>query len=174
MLNFNKAFDRNGVIYTLSAKNQNFSLAAKRSSDAHGHAMDIFNHSTGTHSGTENKEHSWWQIDLGEDVLVFPNHYALRHGSQNGLAAISNWKLEGSRDGNNWKVLREHKNERGWCKKRQAVYPFYTGSWAIEGPIDAVRYLRIYQTGKNSAGDYALYLSGIEVYGVLLHMCEGD
>ncbi|XP_031560354.1 putative protein tag-278 [Actinia tenebrosa] len=170
VLNFKNAFDRNGVIFTLRGGNKSFRpFDAKRSSDGEGDAMDIFN-TEGTHSCTEDKEHSWWQIDLGEKFLVFPNHYSLRHGNQNGLAAIINWKLEGSRDGNNWQVLKEHKNERGWYKSRVAGNPFTTGSWPIEGPIHAVPYLRIYQTGKNSVCDYTLYLSGIEVHGVLLYM----
>jgi hypothetical protein len=99
--------------------------------------------------------------------MLFANHYTLRHGSDNGLSVIRNWNLEGSRNGTNWKILSKHvKDDRGF----KGVFPYYTCSWVVEGQIEAMRYFRIHQTGKNSSGRYALCLSGFEVYGILLFM----
>jgi len=148
------------------ASNDNGRILVSRSSCHHGHPIDILDPRKGTLSCTCDIEDSWWSVDIGEEYALFVTHYTIRHGRDNGLSIIRNWNLEGSRDGRNWKVLRKHENDRGL----KGVYPFYTGTWTVEGNIQAMRYFRIHQTGKNSSGRYALYLSGFEIYGVLLNM----
>ncbi|EDO42181.1 predicted protein, partial [Nematostella vectensis] len=86
---------------------------------------------------------SWWCVDLGEHYTFFPTVYTLRHGRDNGLSIIRNWKLEGSRDGHRWTVLKVHENDRGM----KGAYPFYTGTWSIDGQVSAMRYFRVFQTG---------------------------
>lgn len=177
VFNFKKEFDRNGVIYTLGtnfnttpftnpASNNNCSIIVTRSSQGHGHPLDLLDLRKGTLSCTKDEESSWWRIDLGEDYTLFVTHYSLRHGRDNGLSVIRNWNLEGSRDGRNWKILRRHENDR----TLKDPFPYFTGTWAVEGKIEAMRFFRIRQTGKNSSGRYALCLSGFEIYGVLLFM----
>ncbi|KAK3752395.1 hypothetical protein QZH41_008595 [Actinostola sp. cb2023] len=177
VFNYKKDFDRNGIIYTMGtnfnttqfvnpASNDNGRILVSRSSCHHGHPIDILDPRKGTLSCTCDIEDSWWSVDIGEEYALFVTHYTIRHGRDNGLSIIRNWNLEGSRDGRNWKVLRKHENDRGL----KGVYPFYTGTWTVEGNIQAMRYFRIHQTGKNSSGRYALYLSGFEIYGVLLNM----
>lgn len=137
-----------------------------RSSHDQGHAIDLLEIRKGSLSCTKDEERSWWCVDLGRDYALFLTHYTLRHGRDNGLSVIRHWRLEGSLDGRSWRTLKNHENDRGL----KGSYPFYTGTWSIDGQIAAMRYFRIFQTGKNSSGRHGLYLSGLELYGVLLEL----
>ena len=100
-------------------------LLATRSSEGPGKASDIFDHQKGTISGTEEKEGSWWSIDLGPSFRL---------------------------------------------AKFTAPPPFYTGTWSVGGEVGAFRYFQIFQTGRNSSHKYGIYLSGIELFGMLLYI----
>lgn len=180
VLNYRKDFDRHGVIYALGT---NFGttpwvnpgsnsasptrIIATRSSDEQGVANDLLdNRRGGTLSGTKDEDKSWWCVDLSEKYALFLTHYTLRHGRDNGMSIIRNWRLEGSLDGRSWKVLKKHENDRGL----KEPFPYYTATWSVDGDLGAFRYFRIFQTGKNSSGRFSIFLSGIELYGVLIEL----
>ena len=156
-----------GVICFLK-KDASAKLRASRSSDGPGEASDILNHKKGAISGTAERENSWWSIDLGINHRLIITHYSLRQGKRHGESALTDWQLEGSHDGKNWKELKSIY----YGKDSQFFAPplFYTGTWSVGGEIPAFRFFRIFQTGRNSSGKYGLYLSGIELYGVLLNI----
>jgi len=180
VLNYRKDFDRHGVIYALGtnfgttswvnpASNSASStrIIATRSSDEQGVANDLLdNRRGGTLSGTKDEDRSWWCVDLSERYALFLTHYTLRHGRDNGMSIIRNWRLEGSLDGRTWKVLKKHENDRGL----KEPFPYYTATWSVDGDLGAFRYFRIFQTGKNSSGRFSIFLSGIELYGVLIEL----
>lgn len=180
VLNYRKDFDRHGVIYALGT---NFGttpwvnpgsnsasptrIIATRSSDEQGVANDLLdNRRGGTLSGTKDEDKSWWCVDLSEKYALFLTHYTLRHGRDNGMSIVRNWRLEGSLDGRSWKVLKKHENDRGL----KEPFPYYTATWSVDGDLGAFRYFRIFQTGKNSSGRFSIFLSGIELYGVLIEL----
>ena len=80
------------------------------------------------------------------------------------MSIIRNWRLEGSLDGLIWKTLKKHDNDRGL----KDPFPYYTATWPVDGELGAFRYFRIFQTGKNSSGRFSIFLSGIELYGILI------
>ena len=93
-------------------------------------------------------------------------HYSLRQGQKYGESALTDWQLEGSYNGKNWEKLKTIYN---WKDPQFAApAPFYTGTWSVGGEVPAFRFFRIFQTGRNSSSKYGIYLSGIELYGVLL------
>ena len=92
----------------------------------------------------------------------------MRQGKRHGESALTDWQLEGSHDGKNWEKLKTIYD--GKDPQFAASPPFYTGTWSVRGEIPAFRFFRIFQTGRNSSGKYGLYLSGIELYGVLLNI----
>ncbi|XP_022785945.1 coiled-coil domain-containing protein 150-like [Stylophora pistillata] len=143
---------------------------ASRSSDGHGEASDVLNHKTGVISGTEERENSWWSIDLGSSHLLVITHYALRHGKREKESVLTQWQLKGSNDGKDWETI-ETIHDRN---DPQFIAPtlFCTGKWSVKGEIGPFRFFRIFQTGVNSSGKYGIHLSGIELYGVLLNICE--
>ena len=79
---------------------------------------------------------------------------------------LLNWRLEGSLDGEGWKTLRRHDSDRGLKGNDR----YQTSTWAVDGNSSAFRYFRIFQTEKNSSGNFGIFLSGIELYGVLIEM----
>lgn len=172
-----KEFDKAGVIYALGSKFGKFPwenpgkatpkrIIAKRSSTENGRANDVLeNEYSGGESGTKNKENSWWCVDLTEKYSLYLTHYSLRHGRQDGMYLLCNWRLEGSLDGKIWETLKEHENDT--LLKRTP----HQATWAVDGKFtSAFRYFRIYQTGQNTSKSFNLFLSGIELYGVLIEV----
>ncbi|XP_067020537.1 GRIP1-associated protein 1-like isoform X2 [Acropora muricata] len=166
-------FDTRGVVYDLVTNSRKTShvnpsssqIVASRSSDGEGKAEDILKNQVkrGTISGTEEKKGSWWRVDLTEKYALYLTHYTLRHGRNRSISVLVNWRLEGSINGRKWITLKNHKND---CKLKERPYCTYT--WTIDGNINAFRYFRILQTGKNSSEKFGVFLSGIELYGVLI------
>ena len=169
-------FDKNGVVYALAT---NFGrtkalrttiMAATRSSNEEGDATDILENclARGIVSGTsKDEEQSWWCVDLTEKYALYLTHYSLRHGCDKRQLFLRNWRLEGSLDGHCWRILSRHKNDRGLKGK-----PYCTCTWRIHGKSHAFRFFRIFQTGKNSSGKFGIFLSGIELYGVLIEQLD--
>ena len=143
-------------------------LLSSRSSEGPGKASDIFDHKKGTISGTEEKEGSWWSIDLGPSFRLAITHYSLRQGQRDGASALTLWQLEGSNDEINWKELETIHNKND--VQFTAPPPFYTGTWSVGGEVGAFRHFRIFQTGRNSCHKYGIYLSGIELFGMLVYI----
>ena len=84
-------------------------------------------------------------------------------------SVLRNWRLEGSVDECKWTVLKNHKNDHG-LEERKSYGTYCTCTWAIDGELNAFRYFRIFQTGKHSSGRFGIFLSGIELYGVLVEI----
>lgn len=158
------AFLQFGVIRTL--KSENHSVVATRSSNGPGKANDILDHRKCSTSGTGEREGSWWSVDLGENMLLFVTHCALRHGKEEGDSILQHWELQGSIDGIKYKTLAKENKPDGPPPFRDP-HPYYTGMWSVKGEVKAFRFFRILQTGRNSSSKYGIYLSGVELYGVL-------
>lgn len=178
VFNYKKDFDRCGVIYAMgmnfganrrwvnpSKSGVSTRVSASRSSDEVGSATDLLErcHKQGKISGTKNVKESWWCVALSEKYSLYLTHYTLRHGLGNGGSFLRNWQLEGSFDGSTWEVLKKHHNDSKLCEPSS-----YTATWPIEGEVGAYRFFRVFQKGKNSSNEYGIYLSGIELYGVLM------
>ena len=171
-------FDKNGVVYALANKlggtnSSRTRIIATRSSDERGTARLILENQLqrGVVSATKAKENSWWCVDLTENYVLYLTHYTLRHGQEQRWSFLHNWRLEGSVDGCKWTVLKNHNNDRGLAEdKSHSTY--CTCTWAIDGNFNAFRYFRIFQTGKNTASTFGIFLSGIELYGVLVEICS--
>ncbi|XP_044179726.1 E3 ubiquitin-protein ligase Ufd4-like [Acropora millepora] len=171
---YKEDFDKRGVVYHLATIYRKTSqvnpsstqIVATRSSDREGHAEDLLKDQvkSGSVSGTKDKEGSSWCVDLTEKYVLFLTHYTLRHGRERSISVLVNWRLEGSLDGRKWTTLKNHEDDHGLKKDR----PYGTCTWAIDGDSNAFRYFKIFQTGRNSSGRFGIFLSGIELYGVLI------
>ena len=162
-------FDHFGVIRTLKAEKPKHKAVAKRSSEGPGKAEDVLNHRMCTNSGTGEQEGSWWSVDLGNKYLLFITHCALRHGRVDGKAVLQNWELQGSVDGISYENIAKENIPNGPTPFKEPE-PYYIGYWSVIGNVKAFRFFRILQTGLNSSKKYGIYLSGIELYGVLLKL----
>ena len=169
-------FDKHGVVYALANKfggicSSRTRIIATRSSDGRGTAKIVLeNHlQEGIVSATKAKKNSWWCVDLTENYSLYLTHYSVRHGQEQRGSVLRNWRLEGSVDGSKWIALKNHKNDHG-LGELKSCSTYCTCTWAIHGELNAFRYFRIFQTGVNSSGRFGIFLSGIELYGVLVEI----
>jgi hypothetical protein len=114
-----------------------------------------------TRNFTKDEPMQWMSIDLGEERLLVPDHYCLRHGRGTSMFRLRNWRLEGSNDGTSWVSLKEHVNDHSL-----PVQAYGVAEWPLDGQ-EAYRYFRVLQTGLNSHGSHRMYCAGLELYGAL-------
>lgn len=178
VFHYKSDFDKYGVFYWMGSNfrtiawehpsnnsDQAKRVIASRSSDKEGSARDLLDHEhiKKKRSCTEAEKESWWRVELSKKYSLYLTHYTLRHGRDNGDSFLRNWQLEGSLDGSTWKVLKKHNNDNSLRKPSS-----YTATWSVEEETGAFRFFQIVQTGKNSSKDFGIYLTGMELYGVLL------
>lgn len=153
-------------------------LSVARSSDAKGSAADaagiVFTNSCTKSSPSiddDGQPSNWYIFDF-KGLLLLPTHYTLRHGWKPGKFCLLNWKLEGSATGKkgSWLALCQHTDDHSL-----AASPANSNTWVLtHGPQNYpwVRFLRVAMTGPNGHGSYTMCLSGFEVYGVCVHICQ--
>ena len=93
-------------------------------------------------------------------VRVKPTGYGLKHYACDGHA-IRHWRFEGSLDGENWDLLREHKNDTALKNKGDEHV------WSIPDVSKVYSHFRILSTGINSSSCHNICIGGIELYGEL-------
>lgn len=175
-------FDENGIIYFIGTNGKTspewvnpgqYGLIAVTSSDGrnlpYGRLEDILSRdNSALNCHTNDDKRSWFAIDLG--LFVIPSCYTLRHARGYGRSALRNWLFQMSRDGINWTTLYTHTDDTSLND------PGSTSSWPIEVPSDEYqgwRHVRIQQCGKNASGQtHYLSLSGFEIYGQVVSVCE--
>jgi hypothetical protein len=110
---------------------------------------------------TENVQESWVIIKI-IDYRIIPSAYTLR-SDQHTSYKLRTWELQGSLDGENWKLIKRHDNDLKIDSPSMS-----TSSWEIKDCTEAYSCFRIIQKGNNSTGNHHLMLSGFEVYGTLI------
>ncbi|KAJ4459429.1 hypothetical protein PAPYR_4474 [Paratrimastix pyriformis] len=145
-------------------------VTATRSSDWNGTASDALGRQPCDSSTSSQPMPPWWQVDLGAGRLFTPTRYTLRHTNHppNVEFRLQSWRLEGSAndaDGS-WRTLDEHTNEPNAIPARADAMT--TFAVAPERAFPARRF-RVLMTGPSPNGNYYLMLSGLEMYGSLLH-----
>lgn len=90
---------------------------------------------------------------------VMPYSYSLNHGSSNGESFIRSWNLEGSNDGKEWTILKEHKHDFSLNSNQLSF------TWNV--PMNGLFFtkFRIFQNGKNSSGNHQILLNQFELHG---------
>jgi E3 ubiquitin-protein ligase HECTD1 len=174
-------FDKNGLVYWIGTNGLNaeewtnpstcniFDLNTIDGKNlSTGKLDDILNHETVANCHTSDDSFAWIVIDLG--VFIIPTHYTLRHSKGFNQSAPRNWSLMMSKNGEDWDLLYDHKNDR------KLNEPGSVASWVIsdfeessELLVDEKlgwRFVRLQQNGKNSSDEhYHLSISGFEIYG---------
>merc|ERR1712228_717481 len=54
--------------------------------------------------------HPWFVVDFGDKMSVRPTHYSLEHAASH-FGLMRGWNFEGSQDGENWVILKQHLND---------------------------------------------------------------
>jgi hypothetical protein len=108
---------------------------------------------------TKNEPNSWICYDF-KNMHIKPTHYSLRSPRNCNSYHLRCWGLEGSQDGKSWVELDRRENN-ATLKSQDAIATF-----SISESIE-VRMLRLHQLNKNSNGFKALFVSAIEIFGVV-------
>ncbi|CAO1338887.1 unnamed protein product [Diamesa serratosioi] len=174
-------FDENGIFYFIGTNGKTtdwanpaqFGLVLVTSSEGkhlpYGKLEDILSReSVSVNCHTKDNKKAWFAIDLG--LFIIPTGYTLRHARGYGRSALRNWLFQMSKDGLNWITLLTHTDDKGLTE------PGSTCTWPIESfseDTQGFRHIRIQQNGKNSSGQtHYLSLSGVEVYGKVISVCD--
>uniref|UniRef100_A0A1A9V2A8 E3 ubiquitin-protein ligase n=1 Tax=Glossina austeni TaxID=7395 RepID=A0A1A9V2A8_GLOAU len=174
-------FDEEGLIYYIGSNGKTcewvnpaqYGLVQVTSSEGktlpYGKLEDILSRdSISVNCHTKDNKKAWFAIDLG--VYIIPNAYTLRHARGYGRSALRNWMLQGSKDGVNWITLVTHTDDKS------LVEPGSTSTWPIVCAPDenqGFRHVRVQQNGRNASGQtHYLSLSGLEIYGRVVSVCE--
>ncbi|XP_044733919.1 E3 ubiquitin-protein ligase HECTD1 isoform X2 [Chrysoperla carnea] len=175
-------FDENGLIYFIGTNGKTspewvnpgqYGLVMITSSEGrnlpYGRLEDILSRDmSALNCHTNDDKRAWFAIDLG--MYIIPTCYTLRHARGYGRSALRNWLFQMSRDSINWTTLYTHTDDITLNE------PGSTGTWPIDIPADEKqgwRHVRIQQYGKNASGQtHYLSLSGFEIYGQVVSVCE--
>ncbi|XP_055917431.1 E3 ubiquitin-protein ligase Ufd4 isoform X1 [Eupeodes corollae] len=174
-------FDEEGLIYFIGSNGKTtewvnpaqYGLVQVTSSEGknlpYGKLEDILSRdSVSVNCHTKDNKKAWFAIDLG--LYLVPNAYTLRHARGYGRSALRNWMLQGSKDGVSWVTLVTHSDDKS------LVEPGSTSTWPIVCSPDenqGFRHIRVQQNGRNASGQtHYLSLSGFEIYGRVVSVCE--
>lgn len=172
-------FDENGIIYFIGSNGKTtdwvnpaqYGLVTVTSSEGrqlpYGKLEDILSRdSVSVNCHTKDNKKAWFAIDLG--INIIPSSYTLRHARGYGRSALRNWLFQMSKDGVNWVTLVKHSDDNSLSE------PSSTYTWPIECSDDeGYRHVRIQQNGRNASGQtHYLSLSGFEIYGKIVSVCE--
>eukprot|EP01083_Nonionella_stella_P232005 818828_1 len=171
--NYASDFDANGICYALGT---NFGTKTWENPSKNGLIAVRYAHGTphnveyvvgrGNAHNYVSNDHKitkqYFTVDFGVKLKLKPNYYSLKHGDGDNSYCIRNWRFEGSNDGVEWTVLKNHEND---CSLNVA---YGTCSWPIFGCTEYYKMFRIYHCGKNKSSTEALRCCGFEVYGHLI------
>ncbi|XP_052898367.1 E3 ubiquitin-protein ligase Ufd4 [Anopheles moucheti] len=174
-------FDENGIIYYIGTNGKTlewvnpaqYGLVTVTSSEGkqlpYGKLEDILSRdSVSVNCHTKDNKKSWFAIDLG--IFIIPTAYTLRHARGYGRSALRNWMFQMSKDGVNWITMLTHTDDKSLAE------PGSTCTWPIDCSADeqqGYRHVRIHQNGRNASGQtHYLSLSGFEIYGKVMSVCE--
>jgi E3 ubiquitin-protein ligase HECTD1 len=107
---------------------------------------------------TDREPMSFVAVQFPLPVVV--TRYTLRHGWHSGEYRLQNWNFEGSNNGVEWVVLRQHVDDQSLEDEE-----FSTASWDVNPDSLAFSHFRILQNGENSSGEDELDVGGLELYG---------
>jgi hypothetical protein len=112
--------------------------------------------------GTRNEANGWLCYDFA-DSRVQPRHYSIRSWQQawaKGVDLVS-WVIEISNDGETWKEVDRHDNDRTFLDGA-------VGSFAVSTPCGPSRFVRLRHTGKTARGTWDhLVVTSFELFGHL-------
>ena len=125
---FSQTFDQNGILYWLgtNAKTMRWSNPCGRGEvRILSSVLDSSSADPSTLAGrvavrcvTTAMDYPWFIIDFLHRKIK-PTHYMLRHYVSFDTEALRNWKFEGSNDGKDWELIKQHTHDHSLKTKGQ-------------------------------------------------------
>ena len=174
-LEYSQPFDDNGVLYWIGTNGKEQEYVNPYTSGNVNVTLSCKWYATDAAIYVENKPSrlihdtnypcSWFQVDLGSERQLIPNHYCLR-GYEKMKKILKSWELQAKREEQeNWTTLKNHHND---TKLTVTSQPYPIGSWSLPEIKQPYRYFRILQMDHQDKNANFLTCSGIELYGTLL------
>jgi len=127
-----------------------------------GYSEFVKNEVRGCSYGSDNNPNQWIFVDL-KNYLVYPTSYRLCNTRQ-GNCHPRNWTLDASNDGQNWKVLNRHSDDRTLTDNCQI------GNWVInDDSKEKYQYFRINQFDYSLGQWHHLSCCCFEIYGSVIN-----
>ena len=110
-------------------------------------------------------EGAWASIEFVDDIMVKPTKYTLSHSMRWTGMFLPSWKFEGSRDGKQWTLIKEHSKKE---LEGRSDAETQSNSWSTPNLHEYFNRFRV-RAGMNSNGEFygCQYLMGhaLEIYG---------
>ena len=115
---------------------------------------------------TRNERNSWICIEF-KNHLIIPTSYTIRSNSNGGKGYhhLKSWVIEVSTNNREWTTVSEEK-DNSVLDEQSAVHTFSIQT----RPEQEIKFIRLRQTGPNSANYNHLYFSAIEIYGEMISL----
>ena len=107
---------------------------------------------------TQNVAGAFVSVQLPAPMVI--TRYTLRHDAHGGSRVLRNWNFEGSTDGVEWVLLRQHVNDTSLAEQKHS-----TASWDVNPNGLAFSHFRVIMTGAKASGSNHLMMAGLELYG---------
>eukprot|EP01084_Bolivina_argentea_P049295 90677_1 len=155
--NYGKSQFINPVISGEIAINSNFNPFSGKINNITGRINDnIDNYFIATCTSGKN---CWFSVNFG-GCKIKPVSYSLKHDKYNDYY-MRDWNLEGSNDGINWTILKQHKNDTT-INEANKIF-----GWKIDECDQTYKIFRVNMTGRNAKGEWWLHCAGFEICGHL-------
>ena len=102
---------------------------------------------------------AWASIEFVDDVMVKPTRYTLAHWTWNDFNYLRNWVFEGSSDGEQWTLIKQHSDDRALS------WPGQSHTWSTPNVDAYFNRFRVRMTGEDSDGRWFLTAHALEIYG---------
>jgi hypothetical protein len=109
---------------------------------------------------TNDSHGEWIKWDFGERRIFVTQYSIMSFQRGAGIHHLKSWKLEGSSDGQNWKIVDEERD------RPELNGPCNIGTFKAQTSF-LCRYCRLVSTGPNHAGSHHIVIAGLELYGLL-------
>eukprot|EP01084_Bolivina_argentea_P018780 34949_1 len=169
--NYQSDYDKNGILYFLGTNYgkeewENPAVRGLVKLNSSGWSKGSINDMVGRTykwSYSSPKKGSWVTIDFGGNMKIKPNAYTLQYTNNEGGAYLflRNWNFEGSNDGSNWEIIKQHTDDTTFNKKNESH------TFTINDCNKYYQYFRIKMTGKTSDNHWFFVYTMLEIYGHL-------
>jgi len=164
---YRRDYDGNGVVYWVGTKygTTKWKNPSKRglikvdSSEWLKGSVDAMVAKEACHSYSDFSVGAWASIEFVDGVTVKPTKYTLSHCTYFFGGYLRSWAFEGSEDGAQWTVIREHSNDGSLSGAGQSH------SWDTPNADGYFSRFRVRMTGKSLSGEWRLSAHALEIYG---------
>jgi len=162
-------YDGNGVVYWVGTKygtEKEWKNPSKRglirvdSVGWYGGSVEDMVAKEACDSCSLNRVYAWASVEFVDGLTMRPTKYTLSQClDEDDYTCLRSWVFEGSNDGEEWTVIREHSWDTSFRRAGQSH------SWDTPNADEYFSRFRVRMTGEDSDGEWILSAHALEIYG---------